>query len=254
MLQNPNSHDERHEEPPFPNDEHDSGLSLLSLDKHPFYLRLLQRDNSSRGFSSRRRLTPASLVPFLWESSPGLPKPNWLNLNSDHHDTANYSLAPPPIMERHHTICSFASARQDGGSIELRSADDSWLSSQIKTAFRRRSRRTASMTSMLLMGSSSSPSAVGSSIHGGRDNIQSPRNALDMEGPLGSSSSSSDSEHYHVSGSVKNLREYNQRGHFRTSKSFANNSIVQLSSKLNRRITSSKLKSCCCFHIHDREL
>ncbi|MCO5607549.1 hypothetical protein L7F22_061746 [Adiantum nelumboides] len=229
-------------------DERDSELSLLSHDKQAFYLRLLQRDNSSRGFSSsRRRFTP-SLVPFLWESSPGLPKPNWLSLDSEHHDGACI-LEPPPIMQQqqHYRSCSFVSARQDGGSMELRrSANDSSLCSQIKTAFRRRSRRNpnSSISSMLLMAPAGSSSPSVGSISQGRDEIQSPRSTLDMQGQLVRSSSSSDSELFQLpAGSAKKIRECNPRKPF-----------IQSSTRLNKKSGSSKIKSCSCLHMPECEL
>ncbi|MCO5560696.1 hypothetical protein L7F22_014313 [Adiantum nelumboides] len=238
-----NADDERRDS--IRRDDHDSELSLLSHDKQAFYLRLLQRDNSSRGLSSRRRFTP-SLVPFLWETSPGLPKPNWLSLDSEHHDGACI-LEPPPIMlQQHHMSCSFVSARQDGGSsMELRrSANDSWLCSQLKIAFRRWSRRNpnSSMSSMLLVAPARSSSPSVGSMSRGRGEIQSPRSTLDLQGQLGSSSSS-DSELFQLPGSAKKNRECNPRKAF-----------IQSSTRLNQKNGSSKIKSCSCFHMPKCEL
>lgn len=76
--------------------ENDS--SLLCQDKQPFFLRLLQRDNSLRGSSTR--YIAASLVPFMWEDSAGSPKPDLLsNPNDDHNHFLIRPLTPPPRLQ-----------------------------------------------------------------------------------------------------------------------------------------------------------
>eukprot|EP00250_Pteridium_aquilinum_P031220 c43259_g1_i1 orf=404-1126(+) len=208
-------------------DQDQKEFSLLCHDKQPFFLRLLQRDNSFRS-SSWHKLAP-SFVPFVWESSPGLPKPNWLNLNTNEDYNSFFNplpLAPPPVMQHQNS--------SHNNLIKLHTADGS-LASKIKTALRR-SFRTASSGSLFLISSSLSGGMAAA-----RDECSPSSCSFDTlrvhELP----------DQYINAGCSNDHRGGKLQAHCKKESSQAQNTLT-VSSMLSKR-NSSKIKGCWCFRI-----
>ncbi|KAH7288496.1 hypothetical protein KP509_31G028400 [Ceratopteris richardii] len=256
--------------------------SLLSSEKQSFFLRLLERENSSSrtGSSSRHRLAP-SLVPFLWESSPGLPDPTWLSVSSDddhQHPQAEtappqgYStldfdgvppLSPPPTYMH---LARFSSPRLSAQSclpvkfslpphyllLLLRPphAAAASLSSRIKTTFRRHRRTVpANSRSMLLLGSSSPSTDNASHSKQGRSLG---RPSAHTQGQL--PGSDLDSEHFRGPPASSSSIAGNKETVYPQGKSSDSESSSHIRSQIHKRNASIyKMKGCSCFRISRRE-